>query len=120
MEENTNNEVQLTEEQIAENNRKAYEEAMAKIRAARIPLVEDTSTDTIQRIRCIKEVLDIKMLVPKYTLETPKGQQPFEKLTGSVELTLFPNYGANEQEQAFIQTTYQLMINRLVELVKTL
>jgi len=119
MQEENNAEVQLTEEQMTEQNIKAFQEAQAKMEALRVPLLGDTSTDTIQRIRCIVDILNLKITVPKYVTETINKQQ-FDKLTGSVELHMFPQYGNDERTQAYMEAQHRIMIDRVIKLANTL
>ena len=119
MQEENSAEVQLTEEQMMEHNLKAYQEAQAKMEALRLPLLADSSTDTIQRIRCIVDLLNLKITVPKYTRETV-NKQSFDKLTGSVELHMFPHYGNDERTQAYMEAQHRIMIDRVIKLANTL
>lgn len=112
-------EVQLTEEQMMEQNLQAYHEAQAKMESLRVPLLADTSTDTIQRIRCLVEVLNLKITVPKYVRETVNKQQ-FDKLVGSVELNMFPHYGNDERTQGYMEAEHRMLIDRVIKLANTL
>lgn len=117
--ENLETEVNLTEEQMVEQNIKAFQEAQAKMEAMRVPLLADTSTDTIQRIRCLVDVLSLKITVPKYVTETVNKQQ-FDKLVGSVELHMFPHYGNDERTQGYMEAEHRMLIDRIIKLANTL
>lgn len=106
-------------EKILEENRRKYEEAMKKIEESRIPLNEQTSTDVIQRIRTLSEILQIKITIPKIVTEVV-NKKPISKYTGSVELNMFPYYGETEKEQAYIRGIYSILCNRLIDLAKLL
>lgn len=114
-EEITTQEQPLTEEQIKE----IYEKAQAALEAARLPLETSTSSDTIQRVRAIIDVLNLKISYPKYVEETHKGQL-IRKPTGSYEVSVFPNFGNSEEDSLFIRQTFTDLLNRVVKLAKTL
>ena len=113
--EQTTQEAPLTEEQVKE----LYQKAQAALEAARLPLETTTSSDTIQRIRAIKDVLDLKISYPKYVEEVHKGNV-IRKPTGSYEVSVFPNFGNSEEDNLFIRQAFTDLLNRLVKLAKTL
>lgn len=111
-----------TEQQLQEQRLKELEQESKKflesIIANRINLSEtNKSTDVIQRVRVLKEVLEMKFTVPKY-VNKGSNQKPDYQITDSFELSLFDNYGSTEQEGKYFQGMKRLFIDRLVELTK--
>lgn len=127
MEENPENPVEIsneqpvvkTEEEIAAENRAKYEAVKKIIEEQRLPLNESTSTDTIQRIRTLIELLSLRITAPKYT-EKFVNKKPVYEITGSYELTMFPFYGETDQDKQYIQSCHNLFVNRIIDLAKTL
>lgn len=117
------NDVQLTQEEINERNRLAYEAYMKGIEEARIPLNTSSSEDVINRVNAIVSILTLKITIPKTVTETLKGQQPYEKITGVVELSFFPHYGDTSEAPGvrdLVNQNYGILINRLADLSKLL
>jgi hypothetical protein len=103
---------QLTEEQQA-----AIAEAKRKIDEARLPLNEGaTSTDVIQRIKCLTDILNMTIFVPKTTQEKVLGQN-IEKITGSIQLSIFPSYGQyNPSFEQWCNNNFVNIMMRISEL----
>jgi len=111
---------QVNQEEINEKNRLAYESFMRGIEEARIPLDQSSSTDVINRVNAIVNVLTLKITVPKSVVEVVKGQS-YDKITGSVELSFFPHYGDTVPAvRDLVNQNYGILINRLADLSKLL
>lgn len=117
---NTEVEVQKTEEQLKEEQRRKIEEIKAKLEALRLPLNEQTSTDVIQRINALTNILKLTVSVPKFTQERV-GKDLYAKLSGSAEISVFPFYGEyDEQYREFCYNTYVNILMRITELATKL
>lgn len=123
MEDNQENNQELNNQEQAipteEETIKTFEELQALLEANRLPLETSTSTDTIQRLRAIVDLLSVKISYPKYVEEQTK-QGVFRKPTGSYEVSLFPNYGNSEQDNLFVRSTFTNLLNRAIKLANTL
>lgn len=119
-------EVVKTPEQVAEELAalKAEQEQKAKeymriLEENRVALNTSTSSDVVQRIRALVDLLNVKISQPKYVTETIKGV-PHERLVGSVELSLFRNYDDNDINSQFLNGITNLLVNRTIDLAKLL
>jgi predicted AlkP superfamily pyrophosphatase or phosphodiesterase len=110
-------EQQLQEKEIKELHEKSIQ-YLQNIIDNRIKLSEtNKSTDVIQRVRVLKEILELKFIVPKY-VNKGSNQKPEWVITDSFELSFFDNYGSTEQEGKYFKGIKRMFVDRLIELTQ--
>lgn len=109
-----------TEEQLKAENAARLEEIKRQIEAARLPLNETSSTDVVQRINALTNILKTTVSIPKFTQEKISGQN-ISRITGSFEISVFPSYGEYDENYAnWCYNTFTNVMVRITELAAKL